>query len=200
MAEDIISEIGTLKEDIKSTLRCVPSSYQIKKAALEGDLLIVDESRIPSIDVVFDGADQLDSKFNMIKGGGGALLREKILHSTAKTIVITAESFKYLKTFNRTVPIEIHPFALSVVKKRLESEFKGKSELRMLNEGYPYVTENGNFIFDTLFSSFENMEEKEKELKNIAGVLEVGIFTKHANVYYKAKENGEFENINTIQQ
>lgn len=200
MAEDIISEIGTLKEDIKSTLQCVPSSYQIKKAALEGDLLIVDESRIPSIDVVFDGADQLDSKFNMIKGGGGALLREKILHSTAKTIVITAESFKYLKTFNRTVPIEIHPFALSVVKKRLESEFKGKSELRMLNEGYPYVTENGNFIFDTLFSSFENMEEKEKELKNIAGVLEVGIFTKHANVYYKAKENGEFENINTIQQ
>lgn len=200
MAEDIISEIGTLKEDIKSTLQCVPSSYQIKKAALEGDLLIVDESRIPSIDVVFDGADQLDSKFNMIKGGGGALLREKILHSTAKTIVITAESFKYLKTFNRTVPIEIHPFALSVVKKRLESEFKGKSELRMLNEGYPYVTENGNFIFDTFFSSFENMEEKEKELKNIAGVLEVGIFTKHANVYYKAKENGEFENINTIQQ
>lgn len=90
MAEDIISEIGTLKEDIKSTLQCVPSSYQIKKAALEGDLLIVDESRIPSIDVVFDGADQLDSKFNMIKGGGGALLREKILHSTAKTIVITA--------------------------------------------------------------------------------------------------------------
>lgn len=87
-----------------------------------------------------------------------------------------------------------------MVKKRLESEFKGKSELRMLNEGYPYVTENGNFIFDTLFSSFENMEEKEKELKNIAGVLEVGIFTKHANVYYKAKENGEFENINTIQQ
>lgn len=200
MAEDIISEIGTLKEDIKSTLQCVPSSYQIKKAALEGDLLIVDESRIPSIDVVFDGADQLDSKFNMIKGGGGALLREKILHSTAKTIVITAESFKYLKTFNRTVPIEIHPFALTVVKKRLESKFEGKSELRMLNEGYPYVTENGNFIFDTLFSSFENMEEKEKELKNIAGVLEVGIFTKHANVYYKAKENGEFENINTIQQ
>jgi ribose 5-phosphate isomerase A len=198
MAEAIIREIGTLKEDIKSTLQCIPSSYQIKKAALEGDLLIVDESHIPSIDVVFDGADQLDSEFNMIKGGGGALLREKILHSTAKTIVITAESFKYLKTFDRTVPIEIHPFALSIVKKRLESNFEGKPQLRMLDEGYPYVTENGNFILDTFFLSFENIGEKEKELKNIAGVLEVGLFTKHADVYYKAKENGEFENINTI--
>ena len=198
MAEAIIREIGTLKEDIKSTLQCIPSSYQIKKAALEGDLLIVDESHIPSIDVVFDGADQLDSEFNMIKGGGGALLREKILHSTAKTIVITAESFKYLKTFDRTVPIEIHPFALSIVKKRLESNFEGKPQLRMLDEGYTYVTENGNFILDTFFSSFENIKEKEKELKNIAGVLEVGLFTKHADVYYKAKENGEFENINTI--
>jgi ribose 5-phosphate isomerase A len=134
----------------------------------------------------------------MIKGGGGALLREKILHSTAKTIVITAESFKYLKTFDRTVPIEIHPFALSIVKKRLESNFEGKPQLRMLDEGYPYVTENGNFILDTFFSSFENIKEKEKELKNIAGVLEVGLFTKHADVYYKAKENGAFENINTI--
>jgi ribose 5-phosphate isomerase A len=197
MAEAIIIEIGNLKENVKSTLQCVPSSLQIKRAAIDGGLLIVDENRIPYIDIVFDGADQLDSQFNMIKGGGGALLREKILHSAAKTIIITAESYKYLKSFERSIPIEIHPFALSIVKEILNSEYKGNPQLRMLSEGYPYVTENGNFIFDTFFSSFENVKEKEKELKNIAGVLEVGLFTKHANVYYKAKENGEFETIAT---
>ena len=195
MAEAIIIEIGNLKEDIKSTLQCVPSSFQIKRAALDGGLLIVDENRIPSIDIVFDGADQLDSQLNMIKGGGGALLREKVLHSASKTIIITAESFKYLKSFERSVPIEIHPFALSIVREKLITSYKGNPQIRMLSEGYPYVTENGNFIFDTFFTSFENIKEKEKDLKNIAGVLEVGLFTKRANVYYKSKENGEFEII-----
>ena len=79
MAAAIIREMGKLSNDIKETLQCIASSTQIKQEALGGNLRIVDPSQIPQIDVVFDGADQVDSKLNMIKGGGGALLREKVV-------------------------------------------------------------------------------------------------------------------------
>ena len=99
---------------------------------MSGNLTIVDENVIPEIDLVFDGADQVDSQFNMIKGGGGALLKEKVLHSAAKTIVITAESFKFVKSFNRSVPIEVHPFALYALQNKLESE-QVSSQTRVKN-------------------------------------------------------------------
>jgi ribose 5-phosphate isomerase A len=131
----------------------------------------------------------------MIKGGGGALLREKILHSATKTIVITAESFKFVHSFDRSVPIEVHPFALYALQDKIRSQQGVKPELRMLNEGYPYVTENGNFVLDTPLQSISDVRNKEAELKNTPGVIEVGLFTKHANVYYKAKDDGSFETI-----
>jgi ribose 5-phosphate isomerase A len=192
MAEAVICEMGRLPHDVKKTLLCIPSSTQIKHAAIQGDLLLVEDNYIPKIDLVFDGADQIDSKFNMIKGGGGALLKEKILHLAAKTIVITAESFKYLESFTRSVPIEVHPFALFFVKEKLQSEHNSLPELRMLTEGYPYITENGNFILETVFETIPDVRRKEIELKNIPGVIEVGLFTKHGNVYYKANDNGTF--------
>jgi ribose 5-phosphate isomerase A len=195
MATSIIKEIGKLPSDIKEKLQCIASSTQIKQEALSGNLTIVDQNLIPEIDVVFDGADQVDSQFNMIKGGGGALLKEKVLHSAAKTIVITAESFKFVESFNRSVPIEVHPFALYILQDKLESEQGAKPELRMLNEGYPYITENGNFVLDTIFQSIPDVRNKEIELKNIPGVIEVGLFTKYANVYYKAKDDGSFDAI-----
>jgi ribose 5-phosphate isomerase A len=65
----------------------------------------------------------------------------------------------------------------------------------MLDEGYVYVTENGNFIVDTMFRSLSEVGRREVELKSIAGVLEVGLFTRHADMYYKAKEDGSFETI-----
>ena len=193
MAAAIIREIGKLSSNIKETLQCIASSTQIKQEALNGRLRMVDPNQIPQIDAVFDGADQVDSHLNMIKGGGGALLREKILHSAAKTIVITAESFKFVKSFDRSVPIEVHPFALYSLLDKLRSEQGVKPELRMLNEGYPYITENGNFILDTTIQSIPDVKSKEIELKNMPGVIEVGFFTKSASIYYKAKEDGSFD-------
>lgn len=196
MAAAIVKEIGKISSDIKKTLQCIASSTQIKQEALSGNLTIVDENVIPEIDLVFDGADQVDSQFNMIKGGGGALLKEKVLHSAAKTIVITAESFKFVKSFSRSVPIEVHPFALYALQNKLESEqVAAKPELRILNEGYPYITENGNFVLDTILQSIPDVRTREIELKNMPGVIEVGLFTKHANVYYKAKDDNSFDAI-----
>ena len=191
MAAAIIREMANFGG--KETLECVPTSFQIKLEAECSGLQLVDESRIPDIDVGFDGADEVDKSFNMIKGGGGALLREKILHSASKQVVIAAESVKFVPSFTWPVPIEVHPFAIDIVRKRLV-DAGGNPKMRMLKEGYPYVTENGNFILDTGFNygSFDPTEE-DMNLKSIAGVVEVGLFTRRIGVYFRAKQDGTFE-------
>jgi ribose 5-phosphate isomerase A len=188
----IVREMAKLPD--KGLVEFIPTSLQIKMEAEKSGLRMVDESRIPDIDVVFDGADQIDGKFNMIKGGGGALLREKILISAAKKVVIVADASKFVQTFNRSVPIEVHPMARSAVYRKL-SEMGATPALRTLDKGYPFVTENGNIILDTTFPSIPDPKKKEIELKGIAGVLEVGLFTRRADVYYKAKNDGTFDTI-----
>jgi ribose 5-phosphate isomerase A len=191
-AAHIVREMAGL--DFKNTLECVPTSLQIKVEAEKSGLRFADESRIPDIDVVFDGADQIDGGFNMIKGGGGALLREKILISAAKKVVIAADEAKFVKSFSRSVPIEVHPMARTAVAGRLQKA-GGTPVMRTLDKGYPFITENGNVILDTTFVSIADPRRMEMELKSIAGVMEVGVFTRRADAYYKAKADGTFEVI-----
>jgi ribose 5-phosphate isomerase A len=188
----IVREMAELPD--KESIEFMPTSLQIKLEAEKCSLRITDENRIPQIDIAFDGADQIDSKFNMIKGGGGALLREKILISAAKKVVIVADAPKFVQSFSRSVPIEVHPMARSIVSKKLV-EVGGRPVLRTLDKGYPLITENGNLILDTFFPSIADPKKMELELKNIAGVLEVGFFTRRADIYYKAKNDGSFETI-----
>jgi ribose 5-phosphate isomerase A len=188
----IVKEMAKLQD--KESIEFMPTSLQIKLEAERSSLRLADESRIPHTDIVFDGADQIDSKFNMIKGGGGALLREKILISAAKKVVIVADAPKFVQSFSRPVPIEVHPMARSILSKKLV-EISGRPVLRTIDKGYPLVTENGNLILDTFFPSITDSEKMEKELKNIAGVLEVGLFTRRADIYYNAKDDGSFEMI-----
>jgi ribose 5-phosphate isomerase A len=187
----IVRELAGLKDE---RMEFVPTSLQIKIEAEKNGLGIADEIRIPEIDIVFDGADQIDKDFYMIKGGGGALLREKILISSAKKVVILADETKFVSQFSRSVPIEVHPMARSSAFKRL-SELGGKPALRVLDKGYPFITENGNIVLDTTFPSIDRPPAKEIELKAIPGVMEVGIFTRKADVYYRAKHDGAFEQI-----
>jgi ribose 5-phosphate isomerase A len=188
----IVKEMAKLPD--KNRTEFVATSLQIKKEAESNGLKMVDENRIPSIDIVIDGADQVDSKFYMIKGGGGALLKEKVLISGAKRVIIAADSNKYVDKFNHPIPIEVHPFARSIVWIKLQ-EAGGIPKLRTIEKGYPFITENGNIIFDTSFNLLSNVPAKELDLKNIPGVLEVGLFTRRADVYYKAKPDGSFETI-----
>jgi ribose 5-phosphate isomerase A len=188
----LVRELARLKN--KNTLKFIVTSLQIKTEAENSGLEIVDENYIPEIDVVFDGADQIDSQYNMIKGGGGALLKEKILISAAKQVVIAADSTKFVEKFNRPIPLEVHPFARSAVSKKLK-EISAQVQLRILEKGYPFITENGNIIFDATFNSIIDVPKKEMELKSIPGVLEVGLFTRRADIYYKAKSDGYFESF-----
>ena len=186
----LVKELANLPYN--KSLKLVATSIQIKIEAESVGLRISDESSV-DIDVVFDGADQIDSDFNMIKGGGGALFREKVIISAANRVVILADVTKFVTRLSRPIPIEIHKFARSFLHKRLK-EIGGDPKLRTIEKGYPFITENGNLILDTSFSSLGNLRSKEIDLKSIPGVAEVGIF-KSVDIYYKAKNDGSFEII-----
>ncbi|MBT4327977.1 MAG: ribose 5-phosphate isomerase A [Candidatus Nitrosopelagicus sp.] len=176
----------------KISVECVPTSMQIKLIAEKGGLQLIDADQIDKIDLVFDGADQIDKNKFLIKGGGGALLKENILISAAKKVIIIADNSKFVKDFNRTVPIEIHPLARQIIWKKIE-KIGGKPELRILDRGYPFFTENSNIILDCDFGIIKNPKALQQKLLNIAGVIEVGIFTRKPDIIYKAKANGKFE-------
>ena len=130
----------------------------------------------------------------MIKGGGGALLKEKILIASSKKFVIVAQSNKFVDKFTLAVPIEVTPFGRIFVMKQLE-KIGALPKIRMLDKGYPFITENGNIIYDALLPDYDSIVETERDIKNIPGVVEVGLFTNHADSYYKIKNENEFECI-----
>jgi len=175
-------------------IKGVPTSLQIKLIAEEGGIPLVEADQVEHIDVVFDGADQIDSQKYVIKGGGGALLRENILFSLAKKVVVMADKTKFVKNFNRTIPIEIHSLARNSVTKSIK-KLGGDVEIRSLDRGYPFFTENGNIILDCDFGTIKNPKVLTQKIKQIPGVLESGIFLRKPDVIYKAKENGKFDII-----
>ena len=126
-ASELVKSLGLLINEKKYKITGVPTSLQIKLIALEKGISIVESDQIDHIDIVFDGADQIDSQNFVIKGGGGALLRENILFSLAKKIVIMADQTKFVKYLNRSVPVEIHPLARSAVTKSIQRAQYGLS-------------------------------------------------------------------------
>jgi len=175
-------------------IKGVPTSLQIKMIAEEGNIPLISADQVDHIDVVFDGADQIDSQKNLIKGGGGALLQENILISAAKKVVIMADKTKFVKNFNRSVPVEVHPLARSGVTKSIK-KLGGKPKIRTLERGYPFITENGNIILDCYFGIIKKPKTLAQKIIQLSGVMEVGIFTRKPDVIYKAKTNGKFEII-----
>jgi ribose 5-phosphate isomerase A len=121
-------------------------------------------------------------------------LREKVLIHAAKQTIILADESKYVDSLSRAVPIEVLPYARTYVVSRLK-KMGAEPNLRILEKGYPFVTENGNLILDTSIGRINDVGKMEAELKSIAGVMEVGLFSKHANMYYKASKNGTVETL-----
>jgi ribose 5-phosphate isomerase A len=190
-ATSLVKSLSKLIKLKNYNIRGVPTSLQIKLIAEKGGIPLVESDQVEHIDVVFDGADQIDSQKYVIKGGGGALLRENILFSLAKKVVVMADKTKFVKNLNRTVPVEIHPLARNSVTKSIK-KLGGEAQIRSLDRGYPFFTENGNIILDCNFGTIKNPKVLSQQIKQIPGVLESGIFLRKPDVIYKAKENGKF--------
>jgi len=191
-ATSLVKSLSTLIKLKGYNIRGVPTSLQIKLIAEKGGIPLVEADQVEHIDVVFDGADQIDSQKYVIKGGGGALLRENILFSLAKKVIVMADKTKFVKNFTRTVPVEIHPLARNSVTNSIK-KFGGETQIRSLDRGYPFFTENGNIILDCNFGTIKNPKVLSQQIKQIPGVLESGIFLRKPDMIYKAKENGKFD-------
>lgn len=192
----LVSQIGTLPD--RQSLKFIVSSLQIKLEAERNKLNVVEGDEASDIHILFDGADQINSEYHMIKGGGGALFREKILFSLARKIVILADSSKYSHKLNRPVPVEVHPFARKsfIMKIKDLNTRVTECRLRQLQNGFPYFTENGNIIFDVSFDSLSSPRELVNEIRSIPGVIEAGIFPRPNNAtYYKLHEDESFDVI-----
>ena len=192
-ATAFVKSLSLFVKKKKLNVKCIPTSLQIKLEAEKGKLHLMD-TVLDKIDIVFDGADQIDRVKNLIKGGGGALLRENILINAAKKVVIMADESKFVTNFNRNVPVEVHPLARSTVTKHI-SKIGGKSTIRTLDRGYPFITENGNIILDCNFGVIKKPKILQEKIKKISGILEVGIFTRKPDIIYKARSNGKFDII-----
>ena len=154
-ATAFVKALGKYIKNKNLNVKGVPTSLQIKITAEESGVPLVETDQIKNIDIVFDGADQIDSDKFLVKGGGGALLRENILISSAKKVVIMADKTKFVKKINRTIPVEVHPHARKTVFAAIE-KIGGKPAIRTLDRGYPFFTENGNIILDCDFGTIKN--------------------------------------------
>ncbi|MEB3282743.1 MAG: ribose-5-phosphate isomerase RpiA [Lyngbya sp.] len=164
---------GELK-DIKG----VPTSFQASVLAKQYGIPLTTLDEIDHMDVAIDGADEVDPNKNLIKGGGAAHTREKIVDTLADQFIVVVDSSKLVDKLGSTflLPVEVLPLAITPVMKKIE-QLGGKPTLRMgVKKAGPVITDQGNMVIDVKFDSIDNPEELEKTLNNIPGVLENGLF------------------------
>ncbi|MER3602197.1 MAG: ribose 5-phosphate isomerase A [Nitrososphaerota archaeon] len=166
----------------------VASSLQIALVAEQEGLSALEHSP-PEVDLVVDGADQVSASGALLKGRGGALLRERVLHAAARRLVILVEPVKLVAQLNAPVTLEVAPFARLLVLAELR-RLGAKPSLRLLEKGYPRLTENGNLLVEADFGLIQDPAGLYERLRQLAGVVEVGIFLRPPDELY-ALEPGE---------
>lgn len=186
----------------KLNISCVPTSFQAKQLITKHSLQLTELEVNPELDVCIDGADEVDSSLNLIKGGGGCLLQEKVVASCAKKLIIIADytknSAKLGDQYKKGIPIEVVPMAYVPVRSRIIKSFGGNVELRMaVTKAGPVVTDNGNFILDWKnYDQNSNWEHVNKEISSIPGVVETGLFVKMATKAYFGMADGTVKEQN----
>ncbi|MEM1587961.1 MAG: ribose 5-phosphate isomerase A [Candidatus Bathyarchaeia archaeon] len=170
----------------------VPSSTQVELIAASLGIKLTSLNEYPKLDLAIDGADQVEVKtLNLIKGGGAALTREKIIDSSAKKLVIIIDEEKLTDKLSCPIPLEVMQFGIKATIEKI-IEIGGKPKLReSLGKVGPVVTDNGNFIIDVDFGELNKPEELNYKLKMIPGVIETGLFLRMTNEVYVGEKNGK---------
>jgi ribose 5-phosphate isomerase A len=169
-----IQEIAVLvKKGLK--IKGVPTSEHTASLALSLGIELLPMDQVKSIDITIDGADEFDTQLNLVKGGGGALFREKIVASLTKNEIIIADSGKLVTQLGKfKVPIEVVPLALNYVVQQL-GKLNGKGEVRM-KDNSPFITDNHNIIVDADFGLISDPAALSESLNKIEGILAHGLF------------------------
>lgn len=172
----VIKEISNRIYEDELKVLCIPTSIKTQLLAIENKIPLTSLYEYQEIDISIDGADEVDKHLNLIKGGGAAHTREKIVASCSKKFVVVVDESKLSENLSKPVPVEALPFSWGVVKERLKY-LKGIAELRISKEkAGPVITDNGNFILDVSFGAIRNPKKLEGEINSIIGVIENGIF------------------------
>lgn len=175
-------------------IRAVATSKRSEEQALELGIEIVPFAEVGRIDITIDGADEVDGSLQLIKGGGGALLREKIVAARSDKMFVIVGEDKLVDTLGAfPLPVEIVPFAYEWTMDALK-ELQLNPELRM-SDGEPYVTDNGNYIADCHGVSIADPASLHASLNAIAGVVENGLFVDMAHTVVVGRENGGIDTI-----
>ena len=173
-----------LKQGEISNIVGVPTSFQAEVLAKKYGIPLTTLDAIDRIDVAIDGADEVDPQKNLIKGGGAAHTREKVVDALANEFIVVVDSGKLTDKLGSTflLPVEVIPMAMTPAINAL-TKLGGKPELRMgVKKAGPVVTDQGNLVIDVKFDSIDNPAELEKTINNIPGVLENGLFIGVADI------------------
>ena len=174
-AKFAIEGLGRLVREGLS-IKGVPTSIATQNLATDLGIPLLSLNDVEAIDVTLDGADEVDPDFNMIKGGGGALTREKLVALTSTKRVILVDESKLVAHLgaSRTLPVEVLPFAWKVSARHL-NQIGCRVNLRA-HASEPFITDNGNYILDCDFGAIEDPAGLERRIKLLPGVIESGLF------------------------
>jgi len=189
-AQEFVRLLGeALASGALRNLRCTSTSEKTEEQARSLNIPIDTLAKIAPLDLAVDGADEIDPKLRLIKGRGGALLREKIVEQSAKRFIVIADESKLVDRLGvGLLPVEVTPFALEVLRRRFE-EMSLQPQLRM-RDGAPRVTDEGHRILDVRIPSDRDIADVVARLRENAGVVETGFFPHEATEAIIATANG----------
>jgi ribose 5-phosphate isomerase A len=189
-ASYMVERLGARVREEGLRVRCVPTSRRTEEQARRLGIPLVTFAEVEQLDLAIDGADEIGPDLALIKGGGGALLREKLVASAARRFVVIADAGKRVETLGQfPLPVEVVPFAWQVTARRVAEATGVEPELR--REGQEaYVTDNGNYILDCRCGRIENPSALERNLKLLTGVVECGLFVGMTDLVIVADDAG----------
>lgn len=170
-------------------IRAIPTSRQTEELALQEGVPVVGFGSVQALDVAIDGADEISPTLDLIKGRGGALLREKLVAEASEKFVIVADHSKLVPELGSApLPVEVVSFGWETTQSRI-GNLGLPSTLRLSNKK-PFLTDNGNYILDCISGKIENPARLDESLKSLTGVVETGLFTGLARIAVIAGPNG----------
>ncbi|MEC0227212.1 ribose-5-phosphate isomerase RpiA [Paenibacillus alba] len=186
----MIQKLGELvKEGLK--IKGVPTSQETEALAMKLGIPLLQLADVHEIDLTIDGADEVSANLELIKGGGGALFREKMIASISRRLLIVVDDSKVVTTLGKfPLPVEVVPFGWELTSRKLRA-FGCAPVLRITDNG-PFITDNGNYILDCHFDTIHNPEELNKHLNLTIGVVENGLFVNMADTIIVGSNEGVY--------
>lgn len=190
----VAERIGQL--DNKDSFVCIPTGFQSKNLILENGLKLGSIEQYPDLDITFDGADEVDTQLNAIKGGGACLFQEKLVAYSSEKFILVADYRKKSTNlgiqWTKGVPIEVVPSAYVYVQNKLKEYGAERIVLRQGGSAKagPVITDNNNFLIDAHFGAIEDPKKLHEQLKLTLGVVETGLFLDYPEKAYFGEQDG----------